>query len=112
MIVQLCLGNNFAVAPMVFPVPFNGRCRVKVVRINFVRIPAVDNQAILRLYSRVLGLIYFQNVADTNYSDQFVLEDVDIGGLIDLKLEDADGLPFDHLQYADMLLTLDIEYQQ
>jgi hypothetical protein len=102
-----------------YPIPLSGKCRVKLIKIEYLHNTASANPNFIlcRLESNSLfnnsqlgGYIYFLNVTQPFYGNEFVF-DVDLPQQITVSVRQANGatLPTTAGNYASLLVTLDIE---
>lgn len=116
MIFQATLGNTGNSANgTTFNVPFVGRCRVKIIKIDYF-VSGFPTSLLLRLESRTIinntpisPYIYFMSLHHPTFVD-FIYEDIEINGMIDFSVKTETGGIIGGGNYTDCLITLDIEY--
>jgi hypothetical protein len=115
MIFQLSVGPSGSTEQ---PVPFNGPCRVRVVKIDYVfDTAAAITQAVIQVDSNILAnstvlsrRILFFNTTNPYYGKNFEFDTI-IPNSISLSLSVFGGgaLPAGNGGYLDTVITLDIE---
>lgn len=118
MIFQFVVGPTGAI---VQPVPFIGKCKVKIIRIDYVfDTAAAISQQVIQIQSQTLinntalsGRILFYNTTNPYFGDNFIIDDVDINGYFDITLQVLGGapLPFGAGGYTNCIITADITPQ-
>lgn len=117
MIFQIAVG---ATGSIVQPVPFQGLCKVKVIKIDYIfDTAAAINQQLISIRSNTLintplsGNILFFNTSNPYFGKNFELPDIYLAGQIDftLRVFPDSNLPAGAGGYTNCLITLDIEPQ-